>query len=182
MSKRKWEILRELEIAQEKLEESIENLMSLNIDAEPLENVLDIVTNLHTEFLDYTPENIDSLTPNQIFVFGSNLGGFHGGGAARKAYDDFGAIWGQGEGLQGDSYALPTKDEKIQTLPLYKIKKHVDTLFKVCCMNSDKQFLITKVGCGLAGLSVENIGPMFKNFILLPNVVLPKEFYDICTK
>ena len=126
-----------------------------------------------------TPENIKSLLPNQIFVFGSNLKGIHGAGAAKLAEEKFGAVFGQGVGLQGNSYALPTKDEYIQTLPLSEIQPYVDELWQFAKSTQTLQFLITKVGCGLAGYSAEDIAPLFYKFIALDNVSLPQEFIDI---
>ena len=184
-SKRNWELIREPEGFQANLETSIEKLMESGINAEPIEEVLDKVTEFHTMLLDgenHTPENIEFLSPNQIFVFGSNLAGEHGGGAARKAYDDFGAIWGQGIGLQGQSYAVPTLGRSYEKLTLNEIHEHINDLLKYCCKNRQLFFFITKIGCGIAGFSVNEIGPLFRPFILLKNVSLPKEFYDICEK
>jgi hypothetical protein len=124
----------------------------------------------------YTPENIVGLAPNEVFVFGSNLAGIHGAGAARLAFDRFGAVWGIGEGHQGKTYALPTKDKSIETLPLEEIKKYVDVFLKYAKSNPDFTFLVTKVGCGLAGWDVEHIAPLFTE--VPNNVVLPREFYN----
>lgn len=96
-----------------------------------------------------------------IFVFGSNLAGRHGKGAALTAFRQHGAIYGQGTGLQGNSYAIPTKDEHIQTLPLNKIKKYVDTFVRFAELNPDMKFQVTRVGCGLAGYEDADIAPMF---------------------
>lgn len=98
--------------------------------------------------------------PNRVFVFGSNLAGIHGAGAARDAYDHYGAIWGKGEGLQGQSYAIPTKDEKIRTLPLHLVAGYVER-FLVCARRSNLIFFITRIGCGLAGYTDKDIAPMF---------------------
>lgn len=123
----------------------------------------------------YTPEKIYQLAPNEIFVFGSNLAGIHGAGAARMAFDFLGAIWGVGEGHQGKTYALPTKDHDINTLSLVEIKKHVDTFLEYAENHPEFIFLITKVGCGLAGWTTEDIAPMFSE--VSSNIVLPIEFY-----
>ena len=112
----------------------------------------------------YYTKEITSLEPNQIFVFGSNLAGRHGAGAAQFAMVKFHAIWGIGEGLTGHCYALPTKDENIETISLNKIEKHVYLLLKVIAERTDLDFIITKVGCGLAGYTNEEIAPMFKGF------------------
>lgn len=124
----------------------------------------------------YTPENITGLALNEIFVFGSNLAGIHGAGAARLAFDRFGAIWGIGIGHQGKTYALPTKDKDIDTLPLTEIKKYVDQFLEYTEDHPEFTFLVTKVGCGLAGWSVEDIAPLFSE--VPNNVVLPRDFYN----
>ena len=124
----------------------------------------------------YTPENIMGLAPNEIFVFGSNLAGIHGAGAARLAFDCFGAVWGIGIGHQGKTYALPTKDKDIDTLPLTEIKKYVDQFLEYAEDHPEFTFLVTKVGCGLAGWSIEDIAPLFSE--VPTNVVLPRDFYN----
>lgn len=97
-----------------------------------------------------------------IFVFGSNLAGRHGKGAALEAATLHGAIRGQGEGRQGNSYAIPTKDSNLHPLPLYEIKRHVNR-FKVYAITNPKlEFQVTRIGCGLAGYSDHEIAPMFK--------------------
>lgn len=98
---------------------------------------------------------------NVVFVFGSNLAGRHGGGAAREAYMMWGAIMGQGIGRQGNSYAIPTKDYRIETLPLEEIRPHVCDFVAHAAAHPADSFLVTAVGCGLAGLSPRDILPMF---------------------
>jgi hypothetical protein len=103
----------------------------------------------------------------EVFVFGSNLAGRHGAGSAKEALIHHGAIYGQGVGRQGNSYAIPTKDEKLRTLPLDEISCHV-AFFKVYAAEKmltepDLRFRIVKIGCGLAGYSEEEIAPMFTN-------------------
>lgn len=110
----------------------------------------------------YFGSEIKSLYPDEIFVFGSNLAGVHGSGAARKARVDFGAVYGKGVGFTGQCYALPTKDENIETMPLDEIKVYVDAFLKEAAIHTDKIFLVTKVGCGLAGYTNDDIAPMFK--------------------
>ena len=95
---------------------------------------------------EYTPDRITELKPNDIFVFGSNLAGAHGGGAARLAYNRFGAIWGQGVGLQGQSYAIPTMQGGVET-----IKPYVDEFISFAKQHPEQKFLVTKIGCGIAG-------------------------------
>ena len=123
---------------------------------------------------EYTPERITELKPNEIFVFGSNLAGAHGGGAARLAYNRFGAIWGQGIGLQGQSYAIPTMQGGVET-----IKPYVDEFIRFAKQHLEQKFLVTKIGCGIAGFKVDEIAPLFYHAIDSENIVLPKEFDDI---
>lgn len=98
---------------------------------------------------------------SKIFVFGSNLRGVHGAGAAKFALNNHGAVWGQGVGLQGDSYGIPTKDMQIRTLPLEKIKPHVDEFLAFAADNPKLTFQVTAIGCGLAGYTPDDIAPMF---------------------
>lgn len=125
----------------------------------------------------YTEENISKLEAGQIFVFGSNESGIHGAGAARIALL-FGAEYGQGFGLRGYTFALPTKDWDVQTLPLEEIKFYIDRFWYFVKKHKHYTFLITKIGCGLAGYEVKDIAPLFQDFLLLDNVSLPKEFVD----
>lgn len=107
-----------------------------------------------------------------IFVFGSNLAGRHGKGAARRAYKEHGAVYGQGVGLQGNSYAIPTKDRALNPLPLSYISFHV-LAFKVYAFeHPELTFNVTRVGCGLAGYTDSDIAPMFKG--APPNCQLPE--------
>ncbi len=108
---------------------------------------------------------------DEIFVFGSNLAGRHGKGAALTAYKTYGAVYGQGHGLQGKSYAIPTKDEQIKTLPLQKIKKYVDQFIKFAKLNPDMRFKVTAIGTGLAGYDEVDIAPMFSD--APDNCILP---------
>ena len=116
----------------------------------------------------------------EIFVFGSNLAGKHGKGAALHARVVHGAIYGQGEGLQGRSYGIPTKDEHIQTLPLDRINDHVRTFLAFARQRPEMTFRLTPIGCGLAGYSTKQIAPMFRGSP--NNVILPKEFVDVLAK
>ena len=99
----------------------------------------------------------------RIFVFGSNLAGRHGRGAALYARKHHGAIYGQGIGMQGSSYAIPTKDHRIKTLPLSEIKQHVDTFIAFAKSHEEYTFEVTRIGCGLAGYQDADIAPMFKD-------------------
>ena len=114
-----------------------------------------------------------------IFVFGSNLSGRHGKGAALFAKKYHGAVYGQGVGLQGNSYAIPTKDNKIKTLPLAEIKKYVDIFIQFAQDNPDLRFILTNFGCGLAGYKNYEIAWMLKD--VPPNVILTKEFLFLKT-
>jgi hypothetical protein len=107
-----------------------------------------------------------------IFVFGSNLAGRHGRGAARDALRHYGAIYGQGVGRQGNSYAIPTKDENLQTLKLWQIHKHVMDFIHYARKNREEQFYVTRIGCGLAGYKDQEIMWMFKQ--APSNVHLPE--------
>lgn len=103
-------------------------------------------------------------TSNMIFVFGSNLRGIHGAGAAKLAYENRGARWGKGVGIAGKSYAIPTKDKTIRhTLPLTTIKGYVDEFLTFARTVPDIEFQVTCIGCGLAGLKHEDVAPMFKH-------------------
>lgn len=113
----------------------------------------------------------------EIFVFGSNLAGRHGAGAALFARKNHGAIYGQGRGLQGNSYAIPTKDHNIKTLPLREIKFYVHTFLLFADENRDMIFRLTPIGCGLAGYRHSDIAPLFKT--VPDNVILPQEFKDV---
>lgn len=111
-----------------------------------------------------------------IFVFGSNLAGIHGAGAAKFAVKNHGAKYGQGWGLQGESFAIPTKDGNIKTLPLTSIKTYVDKFKAYAKEHPELTFQLTPIGCGLAGYKPSDIGPMFKDSP--PNVVIPEEFKE----
>lgn len=107
-----------------------------------------------------------------VFVFGSNLAGRHGRGSALEALRRHGAVYGQGIGLQGESYAIPTKDKNLRVLPLSEIQKYVDDFKKFARENLTFRFRVVKIGCGLAGYREEQIFPMFAD--CPENVDLPK--------
>ena len=120
---------------------------------------------------EFTPEFITELKPNEIFVFGSNIGGFHGGGAARIANMKFGAEWGVGEGITRQCYALPTMEGGVDYIA-GKVQN-----FLVCAKaHPELKFLVTKIACGIAGFRIEEIAPLFADAIRMENVVLPREF------
>ena len=115
-----------------------------------------------------TPEFITSLEPNEIFVFGSNLEGMHGGGAAYIAYRKFGAIMGLGVGLQGQSYAIPTMQGGVET-----IRPYVDEFIQFAKQHPELTFLVTRIGCGIAGFTDDEISPLFEQAHGVENIVLP---------
>ena len=122
-------------------------------------------------------EIIMELAPNQIFVFGSNLNGWHGGGAANFARKNFGALIGTAVGLTGNTYALPTLGHHMEKLPLEKIKFHVAEFIQYAKMFNEKTFLVTEIGCGIAGFKVKDIAPMFEGAIKVKNIHLPEKFW-----
>ena len=119
----------------------------------------------------YTPDFITHLNNGEIFVFGSNLKGLHGGGAARLAYERFGAIWGQGVGLQGSCYGIPTMYGGVDA-----IKPYVDEFIEFAQNHTEYTFLVTKIGCGIAGFKEEEIAPLFADAVSVDNIILPESF------
>lgn len=122
----------------------------------------------------FTPERIKSLQPGEIFVFGSNLMGHHAGGAAYIAHKKFGAVWGQGTGLQGQSYAIPTMQGGACT-----IKPYVDEFIEFAKNQNSMTFLVTRIGCGIAGFCDKDIAPFFKAALDVQNIILPETFVRI---
>lgn len=129
------------------------------------------VTSSDDEQMMYTPDVVNSLADNEIFVFGSNLRGWHQGGAAKHALRYFGAVWGQGVGLQGQSYAIPTMQGGVNT-----IRPYVDDFIAFACEHPELRFLVTRIGCGIAGFKDEEIAPLFKKSLGHDNIVLPHSF------
>lgn len=127
--------------------------------------------------MNYTPDNITHLDQDEIFVFGSNLAGQHCSGAARTALERFGAVMGQGVGLQGQSYAIPTMQGGVET-----IKPYVDEFIRLATEWDQTTFYVTRIGCGIAGFTDEQIAPLFRDALGLYNVRLPKSFVDILTR
>jgi hypothetical protein len=126
--------------------------------------------------MENTPEYIGYLKPHEIFVFGSNQSGRHGAGAAKQALG-WGAKWGQAEGIQGKTYGIPTKDFSVnRTLSINEIKPYVDRFIKFAEAHPQLKFLVTEIGCGLAGLNPKDVAPLFKDAVALSNVVLPRRF------
>jgi len=124
----------------------------------------------------YTPDNITALDRDEVFVFGSNLQGHHYGGAARVAFEKFGAEWGVGEGPTGHCYAIPTMQGGIETIRPY-VERFLDYAYE-CDQNN---FLVTRIGCGIAGFTDCEIAPLFRRALKMYNVVLPKSFVDVLT-
>ena len=161
------------------------------IEVEPADESVDkadfrysSITESHNKDLDYsaisdamlrlmqqkrtTPEFISELKPGEIFVFGSNLRGMHGGGAAYAAYRKFGAVMGQGVGLQGQSYAIPTMQGGVET-----IRPYVVEFIAFAKAHPELTFLVTRIGCGIAGFTDDEISPLFKQAHNIDNIVLP---------
>ena len=120
---------------------------------------------------EYTPDFITELGPDEVFVFGSNLAGSHGGGAAYVAWRKFGAVMGQGVGLQGRSYAIPTMQGGVET-----IKPYVDEFIAFAQAHPELFFYVTRIGCGIAGFRDADIAPLFAGARSLENVCLPESF------
>lgn len=117
---------------------------------------------------------IEQLAENEIFVFGSNLAGMHGGGAARLARLKWGAVMGQGVGLQGRTYAIPTMQGGPET-----IKPYVDEFIAFAKAHPELRFLVTEIGCGIAGFTPSQIAPLFAGAADVPNILLPARFWDV---
>ena len=126
--------------------------------------------------IEFTPEFISELNDGEIFVFGSNLAGMHGGGAARVAHRKFGAEWGVGIGLTGQTYAIPTMQGGVETIAPY-----VDEFIEFASNHKELKFYVTRIGCGIAGFRDEEIAPLFRNTLGEPNIILPQTFYNILT-
>ena len=114
---------------------------------------------------------INTLDEGEVFVFGSNKQGMHGGGAARFAFDHLGAEWGVGEGLTGRCYALPTMEG------IESFRQAVGRFTECARAHQELTFLVTAVGCGIAGYSVGDVAPMFREAASLSNVYLPRSFW-----
>ena len=127
-----------------------------------------------TSRLRISPDHIENLNQDEIFVFGSNLEGHHAGGAANYAFKRFGAIWGEGDGLTGQSYAIPTMHGGIDA-----IKPYIDKFISYAKNHKGKKFLVTRIGCGIAGFYDNQMAPLFKEAIKLDNVFLPRRWVEI---
>jgi len=126
-----------------------------------------------------TESNITSLAENQVFVFGSNESGRHGKGAAKTALK-WGAKYSQADGLQGRTYGIPTVNASIsKSLTVDKIKTYVDRFLFFAKERQDLHFLVTEIGCGLAGLTPKQVAPLFKEAVLMENISLPEKFIRV---
>ena len=125
----------------------------------------------------FTPDNITKLNPYEIFVFGSNEAGIRGAGAARIANKLFGSEFGKGVGRTGQTYAIPTKNHMIRTLSLHAIEKYVKAFIEESKNYSYLTFLVTEIGCGLAGYTPRDIAPMFKD--IPENIIIPESFWKV---
>lgn len=122
----------------------------------------------------YTPDYITELKADEVFVFGSNLAGMHGGGAAYVAFRQFGAVMGCGVGLRGQSYAIPTMQGGVET-----IKPYVDDFIAFAKAHPELFFYVTRIGCGIAGFRDREIAPLFSEAIGVENVCLPESFVKV---
>ena len=120
-----------------------------------------------------SPRWINSLEKNEVFVFGSNLQGMHGGGAVRVALEQFGAVWGQGTGLQGQSYAIPTMHGGVDVIAPY-----VNDFIAFAKEHPELKFLVTEIGCGIAGFKASEMAPLFKEALEIENIYLPERFIE----
>ena len=122
---------------------------------------------------DFTPERITELKADEVFVFGSNLAGSHGGGAAYIAFKKFGAVMGCGVGHQGQSYAIPTMQGGVET-----IKPYVDEFIQYAKVHPDLFFYVTRIGCGIAGFRDSEIASLFASAVEIENICLPESFTE----
>ena len=127
----------------------------------------------------YTPENITELKENEVFVFGSNLNGNHTGGAAYLAVEKFGAEMGNAEGIQGQSYAIPTLDKNMERINLTDLEQSINRLYDYAEENPGKTFYMTKIGCGIAGYEVSDIATIVNCRDIPANIIIPEEFTHV---
>ena len=127
-----------------------------------------------TERPDFTPDMISELKADEVFVFGSNLEGMHGGGAAFTAWKKFGAVMGCGVGLRGQSYAIPTMQGGVET-----IKPYVDSFIVFAKEHPELFFYVTRIGCGIAGFRDKEIAQLFSEAISVENICLPESFVKV---
>ena len=140
------------------------------VKAEELEKLEASTNNPGTRI---TPDYVTRLAPNEVFVFGSNEQGLHYGGAAKAAHENFGAIMGQGNGLQGKSYAIPSMSG------IGVMGEYVKEFCEFAKTHPEKRFLVTEIGCGIAGYTIDEVAPLFECCRDVENVTLPASFWDI---
>lgn len=128
-----------------------------------------------------TPEKITQLAENEVFVFGSNKAGRHGKGAAKQALE-FGAQIGIGSGCSRQTYAIATKNAELKVYPLHMIKIHVMIFMNYVECYPENKYLVTAIGCGLAGYTPEQIAPLFRAAVEIENIHLPASFWEILNK
>ena len=121
-----------------------------------------------------TSSRIDQLERNEIFVFGSNLDGHHIGGAAKVANMKFGAVWGVGVGMTGKTYAIPTMQGGVDT-----IRPYVNDFIAFSIRHPQLHFLVTRIGCGIAGFTSKEIAPLFIGAKKVENISLPEDFWKV---
>jgi hypothetical protein len=124
-------------------------------------------------------ENVTHLNAGEIFVFGSNIAGRHGRYAAKQAREHFGAIYGCGRGLQGQSYAIPTMNANIKPLPYAEICIYINEFVAFANAHPNMKFLVTRVGCGSAGYTDEQMAIAFKMAALTQNIYLPRKWWEV---
>jgi len=134
---------------------------------------------MHVPLNRITSEDVKSLEPNEIFVFGSNRAGRHGAGAAKTAWKKFGAIYGVGEGIQGQSYGISTKDKNLNVLSLHEITINVERFIRYASDHPENRFLCTAIGTGLSKYGAKDIAPMFEDVKRMVNVTLPISFWRV---
>ena len=126
-----------------------------------------------------TPDMITELKPNEIFVFGSNESGRHGAGAAKTALK-WGAVYGQSFGLQGRTFAIPTVNASVSNkISITKVKSYIESFIEYAKEHPELTFLVTEIGCGLAGFNVKEIAPLFESAKNIENIHLPSKFWRI---
>ena len=167
------------EVSSERLKKRVDELTAIGeLQRTLLQEKLNKILKPHStdrqcENLRVSEKNITELADNEVFVFGSNLGGLHGAGAASTAMQ-WGAIWGKGIGLQGQTYAIPTMCGSLETMIPY-----VDEFIEFAKDNPKLRFLVTEIGCGIAGYTPIQIAPLFTEAINIVNIALPQSFWDV---
>lgn len=168
--------------ARRRLPENFQKVASILADRTPYGMISDGVESAEGDAVNpesprYTPDFITELKEEEIFVYGSNMLGLHHGGAARIAYEKFGAVWGKGVGHYGQTYAIPTMQGGVET-----IRPYVDEFIQYAREHPELTFLVTRIGCGIAGFRDEEIAPLFADAMDLANVLLPKTFVSVLTR